>query len=60
MGNSNKPTFIQDGHVPMSKGHQPMAIRPPSNEQAGHRPATSQGSPGPGTPPNQGGGGSKK
>ena len=60
------PTLAQDGFQPLSKGyqpgnfgHQPIAVRPTSSEQAGHQPTTSQGGSGPRTPPTQTGSGKK-
>jgi hypothetical protein len=55
-----KPTIANDGFTTVERGHQPIVVKPTSNEQAGHIPTTSEGGSGPGTPPNQGSGGSKK
>lgn len=52
--------IANDGYVPVSKGHQPIAVSPGlSTAQGGYQPTTSQGAPGPGTPPSQGSGGKK-
>ena len=45
--------------VPLQKGAQPIAIHTPAKPHGGQIPTTGQGSSGPGTPPNQGGGGKK-
>ena len=58
MSKDSKPTHANDGYVPMTKGYQPLQST--GKEQAGHVPTTGQSRPGPGTPPNQGSGGSKK
>lgn len=60
MSDESNPKIATDGFTTLKKGHQPISVRPTTNEQAGHIPTTSQGGSGPGTPPNQGTGGSKK
>lgn len=56
---SNKGGEGNFGYQPSNKGHQPIAVAQPRNDQAGHQPTGSGGS-GPRTPPSQGGSGNKK
>lgn len=59
MSKEDQGERLGNGHQPLNKGHQPVAITQPRNDQAGHQP-TSQGGAGPGKPPSQAGSSSKK